>query len=38
MRRTVTVTLFVLAFLIGPVAHIDDEPPPAPSTTVTIGG
>jgi hypothetical protein len=26
MRRTVIVVLFVLAWMVGPVAHIADEP------------
>ena len=38
MRRAVIVALFVLAWMIGPVARVDDEPVPAPepSSTVTV--
>lgn len=42
MRRAFTVAAFVLAWMIGPVAHIHDgpTPPPAPQppATVTTGG
>lgn len=42
MYRVVTITLLVLAWMIGPVVRIPDttEPAPAPepSVTATIGG
>ena len=41
MRRAVIVALFTLAWMIGPVARIEDAPlPPAPepAVTATIGG
>lgn len=39
MRRAVTVGLFVLAWMIGPVARVEDgtAPPPTPSETATVG-
>lgn len=38
MRRAVIVGLFVLAWMIGPVARVGDEPapPPEPSPAVTV--
>lgn len=41
MRKAVIVTLFTLAWMIGPVVRIEDAPlPPAPepAVTTTIGG
>ena len=41
MRRAVILTLFTLAWMIGPVARVEDAPfPPAPepALTATIGG
>ena len=38
MRRTAIVALFVLAWTIGPVAHIHDEPvpPTTPPPALTV--
>lgn len=35
MRRAVTIALFVLAWTIGPVIHVHDEPAPEPSVTIS---
>ena len=41
MHRAVIVTLFTLAWLIGPVVRVEGTPPPPapePAVTATIGG